>query len=194
MRERVAGWTSSASSTAGAACGLLGFAEWLAWRCGLSPRAAREHVRVARRLGELPLIHGAFACGELSYAKVRALVRVAEPRRGRASRAARHLAASQLERAIRAYRRVSAQEANVLADLAYAGYSWDEDGSLIFALASPPEEARSSCGRSKPPAIGFGSANCRRSAAPRNRGRLAAAEQRRGAGGDGRANTCERGT
>ena len=25
-------------------------AEWLAWRCALSPRAAREHVRVARRL------------------------------------------------------------------------------------------------------------------------------------------------
>ena len=25
-------------------------AEWLAWRCALTPRAAREHVRVARRL------------------------------------------------------------------------------------------------------------------------------------------------
>src|SRR5919204_1327323 len=52
-------------------------AEWLAWRCALAPRAAREHVRVARRLPELPLIHGAFARGELSYAKVRALTRVA---------------------------------------------------------------------------------------------------------------------
>jgi Domain of unknown function (DUF222) len=48
-------------------------AEWLAWRCALEPRAAREHVRVARRLPELPLMHGAFARGELSYAKVRAL-------------------------------------------------------------------------------------------------------------------------
>src|SRR4051812_48397172 len=27
-------------------------AHWLAWRCGLAPRAAREHVRVARRLAE----------------------------------------------------------------------------------------------------------------------------------------------
>src|SRR5437763_10246281 len=54
-------------------------AEWLAWRCALSPRAAREHVRVARALGGLPLIHEAFACGELSYAKVRALTRVATP-------------------------------------------------------------------------------------------------------------------
>ena len=41
------------------------------------PRAAREHVRVARRLPELPLTHAAFARGELSYAKVRALTRVA---------------------------------------------------------------------------------------------------------------------
>ena len=52
-------------------------AEWLAWRCALTPRAAREHVRVARRLPELPLVHAAFARGELSYAKVRALTRVA---------------------------------------------------------------------------------------------------------------------
>lgn len=36
-------------------------AEWLAWRCALTPRSAREHVRVARRLPELPLIHAAFA-------------------------------------------------------------------------------------------------------------------------------------
>src|SRR2546429_4689223 len=51
-------------------------AAWLAWSCALTPRSAREHVRVARRLRELPLIHEAFARGELSYAKVRALTRV----------------------------------------------------------------------------------------------------------------------
>src|SRR2546426_10298218 len=54
--------------------------QWLAWRCGLTPRTAREHVRIARRLGELPLIRAAFGAGELSYAKVRALTRIAEPR------------------------------------------------------------------------------------------------------------------
>ena len=32
---------------------------------------------MARRLQELPLIHAAFSRGELSYAKVRALTRVA---------------------------------------------------------------------------------------------------------------------
>ena len=29
-------------------------AHWVAWQCGIAPGAAREHVRVARRLGELP--------------------------------------------------------------------------------------------------------------------------------------------
>jgi Domain of unknown function (DUF222) len=54
-------------------------AAWLAWRCGVMPRTAREHIRVARCLRELPLIRAALGSGELSYAKVRALTRIAEP-------------------------------------------------------------------------------------------------------------------
>src|SRR5215470_7344464 len=54
-------------------------AEWLSWRVGLDPGAAREKVRVARALGGLPLLAEALARGELSYAKVRALTRVATP-------------------------------------------------------------------------------------------------------------------
>jgi hypothetical protein len=38
---------------------------------------ARDRVRVARRLGELPLIDDALRRGEVSYSKVRAMVRVA---------------------------------------------------------------------------------------------------------------------
>jgi hypothetical protein len=52
-------------------------AEWLAWRCGLSLSAAREHVRTAHALRGLPAISGAFAEGKLSYSKVRALTRAA---------------------------------------------------------------------------------------------------------------------
>jgi hypothetical protein len=48
----------------------------VSWQCGVAPVAAREHVRVARRLQELPLIREAFAAGQLSYSKVRALTRV----------------------------------------------------------------------------------------------------------------------
>src|SRR5215218_9184806 len=116
-------------------------AQWLAWRCALSPRAAREHVRVARRLGELPLIHEAFARGELSYAKVRAVTRVAdEESEEELLELARHMTASQLERAVRAYRHVTAQEANDLQTLAYVGYSWGEDGSLIVRAQLAPED------------------------------------------------------
>jgi Domain of unknown function (DUF222)/HNH endonuclease len=116
-------------------------AEWLAWRCALTPRAAREHVRVARCLGELPLIHEAFACGELSYAKVRALTRVAEPENEQELlELARHMTASQLERAVRAYRQVSADEAEDLHALAYSGYTWEPDGSLIVRARLAPED------------------------------------------------------
>ena len=54
-------------------------AHWLSWRVGLDMGAAREKVRVARALGTLPRLAQALACGELSYAKVRALTRVATP-------------------------------------------------------------------------------------------------------------------
>src|SRR5262245_61209314 len=52
-------------------------AEWLHWRCDLGLNAARERVRVAHALKCLPRMSSAFACGSLSYSKVRALTRVA---------------------------------------------------------------------------------------------------------------------
>src|SRR5438477_3315556 len=59
--------------------GFSSCAAWLTWRVGLAPGAAREHVRVARALGALPLLAQALARAELSYSKVRALTRVATP-------------------------------------------------------------------------------------------------------------------
>jgi len=59
--------------------GFSSCAAWLSWRVGLDLGAARERVRVARALGTLPLLAEALARGELSYAKVRALTRVATP-------------------------------------------------------------------------------------------------------------------
>ncbi len=53
-------------------------AEWLAWRCDMSLTTAREKVRVAHALKTLPQISAAFSTGELSYAKARALTRVAD--------------------------------------------------------------------------------------------------------------------
>jgi hypothetical protein len=55
-------------------------AHWLQWRCGFSLGTAREKFRVARLLPELPLIRSAFEKGELSFAQVRAITRMATPK------------------------------------------------------------------------------------------------------------------
>ena len=59
--------------------GAISCAHWLAWRLGWDPATAREKVRVARALGNLPAVDDAFRTARLSYAKVRALTRVATP-------------------------------------------------------------------------------------------------------------------
>src|SRR5207302_5942114 len=50
-------------------------AHWLNWRCGIGVVAGREHVKVGRRLAELPVLLAAFASGERSYSKARAVGR-----------------------------------------------------------------------------------------------------------------------
>jgi Domain of unknown function (DUF222)/HNH endonuclease len=52
-------------------------AEWLAWRSDISLSTAREKVRTAHALRNLPAIAAAFEQGRLSYSKVKALTRVA---------------------------------------------------------------------------------------------------------------------
>ena len=59
--------------------GCTSCAHWLSWRTGLAPGAAREHVRVARALGNLPKLSDAMRRGIVSYSKVRAVTRVAAP-------------------------------------------------------------------------------------------------------------------
>ena len=63
--------------------GAVSCAHWLAWRCALTPRAAREHVRVARSLDGLPAIHASWARGELSCAQGGALTRWARSYRSK---------------------------------------------------------------------------------------------------------------
>ena len=118
-------------------------AHWLSWRCGIGPVAAREHVRVAQRLEELPLIRGAFAEGRLSYSQVRALTRVERVVAEEELLAlARHATAAQLERLVRAYRGVVAR-AQVAAGGGPDRYvTWDhaDDGSLLLRARLPAEE------------------------------------------------------
>jgi hypothetical protein len=54
-------------------------AKWLSWTISMAPSTAREHVRIALQLRELPLIRERFREGRISFSKVRALTRVAVP-------------------------------------------------------------------------------------------------------------------
>ncbi|MFZ4434167.1 MAG: DUF222 domain-containing protein, partial [Microthrixaceae bacterium] len=81
-------------------------AHWLNWKCGIGMHAAREQVRVARRLVELPHVRAAFASGRLSFSKVRAISRVAHPAiEADLVRMAEHATAQQMEDSCRALRR-----------------------------------------------------------------------------------------
>ena len=85
--------------------GAMSCAHWLSWRIGLDPATAREKVRVARALGNLPTIDAALKSGKLSYAKVRALTRVATPEtEAKLLDAAMYSTGAQLERLCRGYR------------------------------------------------------------------------------------------
>ena len=87
--------------------GFRSCAHWLSWRVGLDLGAAREKVRVARALGTLPRLAKALAHGELSYAKVRALTRVATPAtEERLLAVGRAGTAEHVERIVRGWRRV----------------------------------------------------------------------------------------
>src|ERR1700683_5388866 len=83
-------------------------AQWLSWKCQMSSGTAREHVRVARALRDLPVIRGEFAAGRLSYAKVRALTRIATAvTEAGLAELAGPMTGNQLERFARAHRQVS---------------------------------------------------------------------------------------
>jgi hypothetical protein len=87
--------------------GAISCAHWLAWRVGWDPATAREKVRVARALGMLPAIDEALRTARLSYAKVRALTRVATPdNEARLLEMALGATGAQLERLCRGYRGV----------------------------------------------------------------------------------------
>ena len=85
--------------------GFRSCAHWLNWRTGLDLGAAREKLRVAAALAELPHISAAMACGRLSYSKVRALSRVASPAtEARLLAVACGATAAQVERLVRGWR------------------------------------------------------------------------------------------
>jgi hypothetical protein len=124
--------------------GFRSCAHWLAWRVGLDLHAARERVRVARALGTLPRLAEALARGELSYAKLRALTRVATPEtEARLLAVGRAGTAVHVERIVRGWRRVDCQaEARTAARQHAARELYvheDEDGSVVVRGRLTPE-------------------------------------------------------
>jgi hypothetical protein len=128
------GWNSGFSSCA----------TWLSWRVGLDLGAARERVRVARALATLPLLAQALARGELSYAKVRALTRVATPEtQERLLAVGRAGTACHVERIVRGWRRVDRiaemrETARRHKSRALRVYQ-DEDGMVVVRGRLAPE-------------------------------------------------------
>jgi Domain of unknown function (DUF222) len=124
--------------------GLRSTAQWLSWKCALGITAAREHVRVGRAMHELPKISAAFAEGRLSYSKVRALTRVADPaREDELVELALTATAAQLEQTIRGYERqcgTPAQEKERLEKLRLNLFE-NADGTANLVGCLTPEQA-----------------------------------------------------
>ena len=133
--DRRNGWSDGATQSC---------AHWLNWKCGIAMGAAREKVRVARALENLPKVSAAMACGKLSYSKVREITRVASvATEDYLLMIAEHGTAQHVERLVRAFRRC--QDAEELTREARQQqtrsitYWHDDDGSLILNCRLPAE-------------------------------------------------------
>jgi len=121
-------------------------AHWLAWRVGCDLVTGRERVRVARKLATFPVIGDALRRGEVSYSKVRALLRVATPENEvLLLDHARLMPASQLEKLSHKYALVQrhCQDPHPLADAQRRSVRRrdTEDGMVKIEAVLHPEEA-----------------------------------------------------
>jgi hypothetical protein len=129
--------------------GALSCAHWLNWRVGIAMGAAREKVRVARKLAELPRIDDALRTGQLSYSKVRAMTRVATAANEELLlHMARHMTAAQLEKTCRLLRSISPNpdEADDRPELTEDRRRWvrardTDDGMVRIEVQLRPDEA-----------------------------------------------------
>ena len=124
--------------------GVKSCAHWLNWKCGLALSAAREKLRAAHALARLPEITAAMTAGKLSYAKVRAITRIAdEANEHFLLGIALHGTASHVEDTVRSYRRaLEAQElSREAAQQRNQMLRWfhEADGSLTIKARVPAE-------------------------------------------------------
>jgi hypothetical protein len=115
-----------------------------AWRTGIALGAAREKVRVAHALAALPRVSATMTRGAISYAKVRAITRVATPETERALLDfAQSATAAQVERFVRAWRRVDRSAAAAQAESRHLHRelsTWvDDDGLIVIRGRLTPD-------------------------------------------------------
>jgi hypothetical protein len=124
--------------------GFASCADWLAYNARLDKITAREKVRVARALSQLPETSAAMARGELSFSQARALTRVAdadseEDLLGHAST----MSAAALERLVRSWKRPDRRDGAVAEDRRHAARRLsvfpDDDGSYLLRGRLDPE-------------------------------------------------------
>jgi hypothetical protein len=124
--------------------GIRSCAHWLSWKCGVGRNAAREKVRVANALAELPQVSETYRRGEISYSKVRAITRVATPENEEyLLMIARYGTAAHVEGLVSKYRRCkrlqdrnNALRQHTLRELACF---YDDDGSCVIRGRFPAE-------------------------------------------------------
>ena len=146
--------------------GVTSTAHWLSWACSIAPGTAREHIRVARALVQLPKVSTLMADGQLTYSKVREISRLVPTRRPAATDTDRpqeeppeptpaatppldedricslalEMTASQLARTVRAFRNLPG---NRVRSEAKRSLSWRtrDDGLTELRVLLPAEEA-----------------------------------------------------
>ena len=129
-----------------AAQGAMSCAHWLSWACGIDAHTAREKVRVARALEDLPLLSEALSKGELGYSKVRALTRVATAdNEAYLLDIGRHGTAAHVEKFARLYRQASQANETERADARHRerglAFWHEDDGTVVLHGRFPPEMA-----------------------------------------------------
>jgi hypothetical protein len=120
------------------------FDDCKAWQCGIALGAARERVRVAHCLQNLPLIDASFASGEISFSKVRAMTRVATPQNEDfLLMIAQYGTASHVEQVVRKYRNVGCANDDraelEVVEKRQCVYYQQDDGSWVIHARLPAE-------------------------------------------------------
>ena len=126
------------------ATGAISCAHWLANLIDIEVSTAREHVRVAKALRQLPRVRQRFESGSISYAKVRHLTRVATPDNEDelVDLAARH-PAGQLGYALSGWQHQHDPDALRQRQIDGRGVSFrtDPSGNVVITIVLPPEDA-----------------------------------------------------